>query len=80
MKSFPFSFISLDLISYHVHLNPKRDKVRAQARKPPRPAASEVLRHNLLILGGLPSLIENSSITKQYKDDNTEMFILPKYV
>ena len=25
--------------------------------KPPRPSASEVLRHNLRILGGLPSLI-----------------------
>ena len=25
--------------------------------KPPRPSASEVLRHNLLIRGGLPSLI-----------------------
>ena len=25
--------------------------------KPPRPSASEVLRHNLLILVGLPSLI-----------------------
>ena len=27
--------------------------------KPPRPSASEVLRHNLLILVGLPSLIQN---------------------
>ena len=30
--------------------------------KPPRPAASEVLRHNLLILVGLPSHIRRSGL------------------
>ena len=36
--------------------NPKRGKVRASDEEV-MPAASEVLRHNLLILVGLPSLI-----------------------
>ena len=49
MKSFPFSFITLDFISYHVHLNPKKGQSISLL------TASEVLKHNLLILVGLPS-------------------------
>ena len=33
--------------------------------KPPRPAASEVLWHNLLILVGLPSLIPHGAVGKE---------------
>ena len=42
--------------------------------KPPRPSASEVLRHNLLILVGLPS--HNVHIMKHLGCIHTSMYIL----